>query len=164
MHITFIMPCVGRKPGEPYIRTWSMEPLSIAVLSALTPPEIDRRFFDDRLEAIDYDAPTDLVALSVETYTAKRAYQIAAGYRAKGVPVVMGGFHPTLAPEDAAGHADAIVMGQAEDTWPQLLKDFAAGEMKKRYIQQGRPALVIRHPDRSIYSDKTYQPIALVET
>ena len=164
MHITFILPCVGRKPGEPYVRTWSMEPLSIAVLSALTPPEIERRFFDDRLETIDYDAPTDLVALSVETYTAKRAYQIAARYRAKGLPVVMGGFHPTLAPEDAAVHADAIVLGQAEDTWPRLLVDFARGQMQSRYAQEGKPSLAARQPDRSIYADKTYQPIALVET
>ncbi len=148
----------------PYVRTWSMEPLAIAVLSSLTPPEIERRFFDDRLDEIDYAAPTDLVAMSVETYTAKRAYQIAAVYRAKGVPVVMGGFHPTLAPEDAAAHADAIVMGQAERTWPRLLADFACGAMQPRYVQEEQPRFAVRLPDRSIYADKDYQPIALVET
>jgi radical SAM superfamily enzyme YgiQ (UPF0313 family) len=141
-----------------------MEPLAIAMLSALTPSGIEKRFFDDRLEPIDYDQPTDLVALSVETYTAQRAYQIAARYRAKGIPVVMGGFHPTLVPEDALEHADAIVMGEAEETWPQLLSDFAGGKLQRRYQQQGRPSLAGRFPDRSIYRDKTYQPIGLVET
>jgi radical SAM superfamily enzyme YgiQ (UPF0313 family) len=141
-----------------------MEPLAIAMLSAITPPDIEKRFFDDRLEPIDYDQPTDLVALSVETYTAQRAYQIAARYRAKGIPVVMGGFHPTLVPEDALEHADTIVMGEAEETWPLLLADFAAGKLQRRYQQQGRPSLASRFPDRSIYRDKAYQPIGLVET
>lgn len=164
MKVTFIIPAVGRKAGCPYVRTWQMEPLAIATLSALTPSNIEKRFFDDRLEDIDYDESTDLVALSVETFTARRAYQIAARYRQKGIPVVMGGFHPTLAPDDALEHADAIVMGEAEDTWPQLLSDFSAGTMKPRYERGTRPSLECRFPDRSIYRDKTYQPIALVET
>lgn len=164
MNVTFILPAVGRKTGCEYVKTWQMEPLSIATLSALTPTHIERRFFDDRLESIDYDAPTDLVALSVETYTARRAYQIAARYRKKGVPVVMGGFHPSLAPEDALEHADAIVIGEAEDTWPQLLADFAEGRMKKQYRAPERPSLAGRFPDRSVYAGKKYQPIALVET
>ena len=96
MRVTFILPAVGRKAGCPYVRTWQMEPLAIATLSALTPSDIERRFFDDRMEDIDYEEPTDLVALSVETYTARRAYQIATRYRKQGVPVVMGGFHPKI--------------------------------------------------------------------
>lgn len=164
MNVTFIVPAVGRKPGCPYVRTWQMEPLAIATLAAITPASIERRFFDDRLESIDYDAATDLVAISVETYTARRAYQISARYRRKGVPVVMGGFHPTLAPEDALEHADAIVVGEAEESWPRLLADLSAGRMKRQYKQAVRPALAGRFPDRSIYGNRTYQPIALVET
>lgn len=164
MHITFILPAVGRKTGCEYVKTWQMEPLSIATLAALTPSNIQRRFFDDRLESIDYDAATDLVALSVETYTARRAYQIAARYRKKGVPVVMGGFHPSLAPDDALKHADSIVIGEAEESWPRLLEDFASNRMQRQYEQAERPSLNHRFPDRSIYGDKKYQPIALVET
>jgi len=141
-----------------------MEPLAIATLSALTPPNIERRFFDDRLESIDYDETTDLVAISVETYTAQRAYQIAERYRRKKIPVVMGGFHPTLAPDDALEHADAIVIGEAEEAWPQLLSDFEEGNMKRQYRQKNRSSLSGHFPDRAIYRDKTYQPIALVET
>ncbi|MBU1043645.1 MAG: B12-binding domain-containing radical SAM protein [Candidatus Omnitrophica bacterium] len=164
MKVTFILPSIGRKAGRPYMRTWQMEPLAIATLSALTPANIEKRFFDDRLEKIDYDEPTDLVALSVETYTALRAYQIAARYRNKNIPVVMGGFHPTLAPDDALEHADTIVMGEAEEIWPRLLADFSAGNMQRQYKQKERPSLVGRFPDRSIYKDKIYQQIALVET
>jgi radical SAM superfamily enzyme YgiQ (UPF0313 family) len=164
MKVTFIVPAVGRKPGRRYVRTWEMEPLAIATLAALTPADIERSFFDDRVESIDYDAPTDLVAISVETYTARRAYQIAARYRKVGVPVVMGGFHPTLAPQDALQHADAIVVGEAEESWPRLLSDFAADRMQRQYRPEQRPSLAGRFPDRSIYGDKRYQPIALVET
>src|SRR2546430_7542423 len=85
------------------------------------------RFYDDRTESIPFDEPTDLVALSVETYTAKRSYQIASEYRRRGVPVVMGGFHPTLVPEETAEYAESIVIGEAEGVWPQVIEDFRNG-------------------------------------
>ena len=94
MHLTLIHPCVGRRVGEQYIRSWQMEPLAPAALAGLTPPDVRLSFYDDRMEVIPYDRPTDLVAISVETYTAKRAYQIAFEYRRRGVPGVVGGFHP----------------------------------------------------------------------
>ena len=77
MKITFILPAIGKKPGQKYIGTWKMEPLTIAVLKALTPPEIETELFDDRIELIDYETQTDLVCITVETYTAKRSYRIA---------------------------------------------------------------------------------------
>ena len=110
MRLTIIHPAIGHKPGEKYIGTWQMEPLPAATVAGLTPPGVDIRFYDDRLEAIPVDEPTDLVAISVETYTAKRAYQIASDYRRRGVPVVMGGFHAMLCPEEVADYADAVVL------------------------------------------------------
>ncbi len=66
--LTIVHPCVGRFVGmKHYIRTWMMQPLPAAMIAALTPSNVERRFYDDRLEAIPYDEPTDLVALSVET-------------------------------------------------------------------------------------------------
>ena len=95
MKITFILPAIGKKQGQKYIGTWKMEPLTIAVLKALTPSDIETEFFDDRIELIDYDTRTDLVCITVETYTARRSYQIAARFRERGIPVVMGGYqHP----------------------------------------------------------------------
>src|ERR1700722_11416898 len=115
MRVTFVHPAIGRRPGVPYMRSWQMEPLPIAALAGLTPRDVQTTFCDDRMEAIDYDRPTNLVAIPVETYTAKRAYQIASEFRNRGVPVVMGGFHVTLAPEEASRYAEAIVVGAAED-------------------------------------------------
>ena len=101
-----------------------MEPLPSATLAGLTPRDVEIRFYDDRMEQIPYDEPTDLVAMSVDTYTAKRAYQIASEYRRRGVPVVMGGFHPTLCPDETLDFADAVVVGEAEGLWPTALDDF----------------------------------------
>src|SRR3954451_21439750 len=109
MRITLIYPSVGRKDNRPYVRAWQMEPLSMALLASLTPPDVEVRFHDDRMEEIPFDEPTDLVALSVETFTALRAYRIARAFRARGVPVVLGGYHVTLLPDEAAREADAIV-------------------------------------------------------
>jgi radical SAM superfamily enzyme YgiQ (UPF0313 family) len=162
--VAFILPCVGRKNQTPYPRSWLMEPLAIAVLSALTPPSFGRIFYDDRLEDIPFDVPVDLAAISVETYTARRAYQIAAEYRKRGVPVVMGGFHATLAPDEVAQHADAIVIGEAETVWLQVLEDAVAGRLCPRYQASARPELKGVFPDRTIYSGKRYMDLALVET
>ena len=89
MRLTLVHPCIGRRAGQAYMRLWQMEPLPPAAVAGLTPPGIDIRFYDDRMERIPYDEPTDLVGISIETYTAKRAYQIASEYRKRGVPVVM---------------------------------------------------------------------------
>src|SRR5438874_8130548 len=123
MRVTLIYPSVGRKENRPYVRAWQMQPLSMALLASLTPTAIDVRFYDDRLEEIPFDEPTDLVAISVETFTALRSYKIARAFRARGVPVVLGGYHVTLLPEEAQPEADAIVVGDAAPVWPQLLDD-----------------------------------------
>ena len=115
MRITFIYPAIGHRPNEKYIKSWQMEPLPIATLAGLTPTDVDIQFYDDRMEYIPFDAPTDVVAITVETYTAKRAYQIASEYRKRGIPVIMGGFHVTLVPDEAKRFAECIVTGEAED-------------------------------------------------
>ncbi len=165
MRLTLVHPCIGRRRGEPYIRTWQMEPLAPATIAGLTPREagIEVRFYDDRTESIPYDEPTDLVAMSVETYTAKRSYQIASEFRRRGVPVVMGGFHPTLVPEEASEYAESIVIGEAEGLWPTVLSDFAAGRLQRAYRQSRRPALCGLRPDRSIFAGKRYLPVGLIE-
>src|SRR5262245_44099960 len=110
-----------------------MEPLPPATIAGLTPADIDVRFYDDRMEPIPFDEPTDLVAISVETYTAKRAYQIASEYRRRRVPVVMGGFHPTLCPDEVTEFAESVVVGEAEGIWPRLIDDFRHGRMEPMY-------------------------------
>lgn len=164
MRLTIVHPCIGRRHGDQnYVRTWQMEPLPAATLAGLTPRDIDIRFYDDRMETIPFDEPTDLVAMSVETYTAKRAYQIASEYRRRNVPVVMGGFHPSLCPEEASRYAEAVVVGEAEETWPRVLDDARHGQLEKIYRSSSRPPLAGLRPDRSIFRGKRYLPIGLVE-
>jgi radical SAM superfamily enzyme YgiQ (UPF0313 family) len=165
MRLTLVHPCIGRRRGQPYIRSWQMEPLAPATLAGLTPRDRDTdiRFYDDRTESIPFDEPTDLVALSVETYTAKRSYQIASEFRRRGVPVVMGGFHPTLVPEEAGEYAESIVVGEAEGLWPRVIDDFRNGRLQREYRQAKRPSLAGLRLDRSIFSGKRYLPVGLVE-
>lgn len=163
MRLTIIHPCIGRRPGQAYIRTWQMEPLPAATIAGLTPPDVDVRFHDDRMEVIPFDEPADLVAISVETYTAKRAYQIATEYRKRRVPVVMGGFHAMLCPEEVARHAEAVVVGEAEELWPRVIDDARHGRLEKFYRATGRPSLRGLKTDRTIFRGKRYLPIGLVE-
>ena len=133
MRVMLIMPGVGRKTGEKYVRSWTMEPLGLAMLAAVTPPDVELRFVDDRLEAIPYEEAVDLVGINVETYTARRAYAIAGAFRARGVKVVLGGYHPTLVPDEALRFADAIVEGAAEAVWAQVLADAPKHRLRRRY-------------------------------
>lgn len=164
MRVTFVHPSIGRRPGERYMRTWQMESLPVAALAALTPGDVETRFFDDRMEAIRFDEPTDLVAIPVETYTAKRAYQIASEYRRRGVPVAMGGFHATLLPAEVSQYAEATVVGEAEASWPELVDDARHGRLKRLYESHDRPSLAGVRFDRSIFAGKRYLPLGLVET
>ena len=163
MRLTLIFPSVGRKEHTPYVRAWQMQPLSMAVLASLTPPDVEIRFYDDRLEDIPFDEPTDLVALSVETFTALRAYRIARQFRARGVPVVMGGYHVTLCPDEAACEADAIVVGDAEPVWQQVLDDARQGALAPVYRGLSPRTLAGIRPRREIFGDRGYQNITLVE-
>ncbi len=164
MRLTIIHPAIGHKRNERYIRSWQMEPLPAAAIAGLTPNDVEVRFYDDRMEAIPFDEPTDAVALSLETYTAKRAYQIASEFRRRNVPVIFGGFHATLMPEEAARFAEAVVVGEAETVWAEVIDDLRHGTLKKRYQGVERPTLDSLQIDRSIFNNKRYLPIGLVET
>ena len=162
MRLLFILPAIGRKDGEEYIGTWKMEPLIIATLKALTPPDVETVFFDDRIEGIDYSIDADLVAISVETYTASRAYRIAAQFRQRNIPVVMGGYHITAIADDAREYADCVILGNAETVWKQVIEDFQGGKLLARY--DGERGGIPPMPDRSVYGTKKYLPLSLIET
>ena len=89
MKITFIKPNIGRLEHSLYVDEGRMEPLQLGVLAGLTPADIECVLYDDRIEDIPYDEYTDLAAITVEIYTARRAYEIAAEFRARGVPVLL---------------------------------------------------------------------------
>ena len=106
MKIILIKPNIGRKEHSLFVDEARMEPLQLGVIAGLTPESHEVLLYDDRVEAINYDQPADLVGITVETFTARRAYEIASAYRNRGVPVIMGGMHATLIPEVEADYAD----------------------------------------------------------
>lgn len=164
MRITLIKPNMGMSKGKVYIDEGRMEPLQIGVLAGMTPKEMPVTFFDDRMESIDYSHPTDLAALTVETFTAKRSYQIAKKFRDRGVPVVLGGMHVTLCPDEAKEHADTIVTGDAESVWAQLLQDARTGRLQPEYkgAYQNCPQKQVP-VRRDLFRGKGYLPITLMQ-
>lgn len=140
-------------------RSLRYAPLTLTTLASLAPKELDIDFeiHDEGVGDVPLDLDADLVAMTVITGSAPRAYELAKHYRARGIPVVLGGPHVTLIPDDSAPHADAIVTGYAEESWPQLLRDFVAGGMKKRYVQS--PGLKLENlpfARREMLKDKPY--------
>jgi radical SAM superfamily enzyme YgiQ (UPF0313 family) len=141
----------------------AMEPLVFAIIAGVTPPDVELTMFDDRVEEIDFNDNPDLVALTVQTFTARRAYNIAARYREKGIPVVMGGFHPTLLPDETLLHADAIAMGDAESTWPQIVRDARQKKLKRLYKSDPDYPLEGIKPDSRIFRGKKYTKMTPVQ-
>ena len=115
--------------------------LSLPVIAAYTPADWHVVLVDEAVQDIDFDQPCDLVGLSIMTCYAPRAYEIATEFRKRGKPVVLGGVHPTYCPDEALRYSDAIVCGEAEDLWPQVVADFLAGSMKRMYKMEQFPAL-----------------------
>jgi radical SAM superfamily enzyme YgiQ (UPF0313 family) len=115
--------------------------LSLTTLAALTPGEIRVTIEDENVQEINFEDSPDLVAISIMTPLAKRGYAIADRFRDLSVPVVMGGFHATWMPEEAGQHADAVVLGEAEQSWSRLLEDFKNRSLGKFYRPNGRPDL-----------------------
>ena len=124
-----------RHRGGIFKKSLRYQPLTLTTLAALIPPELDAQvtLYDEGIQDVPQDLDADLVGMTVITGTARRAYELARTFRAQGKTVVLGGPHVTLLPGEAALHADAIVVGYAEDTWPELLRDFARGALKPDY-------------------------------
>jgi radical SAM superfamily enzyme YgiQ (UPF0313 family) len=163
MKITLIKPTIGRMEHSLYVDEARMEPLNLGVLAALTPEDVDVVMYDDRMEPIPYHEPTDLVAITVETYTARRSYEIADEYRRRGVPVIMGGFQPTFVPDECAAHADSIFIGDAETMWATVVEDARRETLLPRYeATPGRPQTGVL-TRRDIYKGKGYLPISLLQ-
>ncbi len=120
--------------------------LSLATVAALTPSEHKVEIIYDEKGPINYDDPVDIVGMTGMTPVSKRAYQIAAEFKKRGVFTVMGGIHATMAPKEAAEHFDAVVIGEGERTWQQLLHDVQKGQPKKFYQNEGQIDLITESP------------------
>lgn len=163
MHISLVKPTLGSISDERFRDEARMEPLNLGVLAGLTPAGVDLRLWDDRIDAIDYDEPTDLVAITVEAFTARRAYEIADAFRARGVPVIMGGIHATALPDEVAEHADSVFTGDAEHRWVEAVADAHDGCLAPRYDAGTGPPQPLTHARRDIYEGKGYLPLSLLQ-
>ena len=138
--------------------------LGLTMVAALCPPDADISIVDDEREAIAYGASADLVGISLLTSNANRGYEIAREFRVLGVPVVLGGMHVTACPEEAGREADAIVVGEAEDTWPGLLRDFEAGALRKVYRSSNSSDLAgLPVPRRDLLRKEDYITVNTVQ-
>ncbi len=164
MKLTFIFPMQAYKKHQPKHRTWfGVEPPTVAKLKSLVPDDIECNFYDERFEDIDFLNPTDLVVITINTFTALRGYQIAEEYKILGKTVIIGGIHATLCPDEASQYADATIVGEAEISLPKAIKDFRLGLLKKIYQPEERAELKNIHLDRSVFKGKWYLPVKHVE-
>jgi radical SAM superfamily enzyme YgiQ (UPF0313 family) len=132
-------------------------PLGLAMVAAITPPEVEVSLTDENATDIDFQKETDLVGITAMTITAQRAYEIADTFRARGVKVILGGSHPSALPEEASQHADAVVIGEAEGIWPNVIEDFKANKLQRVYSQSERPSLVnLPIPRRDLFAKGAY--------
>jgi radical SAM superfamily enzyme YgiQ (UPF0313 family) len=166
--ITLISPKgpLYRHRGGIFKQTLRYMPLTLPTLTALVPKELDARVIciDEGIADVDLNLCADLIGMTVITGTAPRAYELAANFRRRKIPVVLGGPHVTLAPDDAQPHGDSIVVGYAEEEWPRLLCDFAAGRMQSRYTQSSDLTLTgYPLPDRSVLPRWRYATSSVFE-
>jgi radical SAM superfamily enzyme YgiQ (UPF0313 family) len=145
MWIKLISPRMSMRPMDTLWKIRMSPPLSLLVLGALTPAEHRVTLIDENVETLRTDDTPDLVGITVKVDTMPRAAEIADLYRQRGIPVVLGGIHATACPEDCLKHADAVAIGEAEETWPVILRDAAARRLQPIYRNQG-PVDIARVP------------------
>ncbi|MGC8874560.1 MAG: B12-binding domain-containing radical SAM protein [Chloroflexia bacterium] len=140
-----------------------MSSLTLPVVAAATPPDVDVSIVDENVSSIPLEGRYDLVGITALTPNAPRAYAIADAFRARGVPVALGGVHPTLVPDEAAQHADIVVLGEAEEAWPRVLRDVERGSWE-RFYRGTRPELKgLGIPRRDLLRESRYYPVPKME-
>lgn len=122
-------------------RILNFQQITMPYLASFVPSHWTLRHIDEAVEPVDFDAPADLVAITFHTPSAPHAYHVAARFRQRGIPVVLGGPHVTLLPDEAQENADAIFVGEAESHWPLFLKEFETGYYSRRYCCSEPPDL-----------------------
>lgn len=129
-------------------------PLSIGYLAALTPPDWQIEFIDENFDEF-VPRKADLVGITAMTIQANRAYEISRIYRKIGVPVILGGIHPSVMPEEALNDSTSVVVGEAEGLWPKVISDFGHGALKPLYRSDSRISLKnMVFPRRDLFSRK----------
>lgn len=155
-----------RHKGGIFKKSLRYQPLTLTTLAALVPEELDAtiELIDEGIGEVPGNLDADLIGMTVITGTAGRSYELAKQYRARGIPVVLGGPHVTLVPDEAMRNADSVCVGYAEDSWPQLLSDFADGRMQPVYRQKSNLSLADSpFPRRDLFDRKHFLTQAVFE-
>ncbi len=139
------------------MKTLALPPMGLGILASRTPPGYRITIQDEQVDPLDLQAPADLVGITATTVQAPRAYEIAASYRARGIPVVLGGIHPSVRTDEALRYADAVVVGEADDLWEGVVRDFEAGALKRTYEAGAFPPIAgAPQVDRSLFPDRYF--------
>jgi len=163
MKVLLISPERKRKRDEAFL--FKLGFLNLPYIAAITPRDIDVKIVDEAYEAIDFDAKVDLVGLTAQTPVASRAYEIASEFKRRGIPVVMGGVHASMLPEEAIQYVDGVVIGEGEAAWPHVIEDFRRGELKRFYRPTTRANIKnLPIPRRDLLNGARYFPLKLLET
>jgi len=163
MRITLIKPALGSVIDGYNLNEGSMEPLQLAIIAGLINAPDEVVMYDDRLEQIPFDEPTNLVCITVDSFSARRAYEISSEFKKRNVTVVLGGMHVSLLPDETMLYADAIVVGDAEPVWAELMADARQNKLKKKYSAPfGLPQDGV-FPNRDIFKNKNYLPVSLMQ-
>jgi len=163
MKILLVSPERERKKEEAFLFRLSF--LNLPYVAAVTPPDVEVKIIDEAQEKIDFEEKADLVGITAQTPAAPRAYQIAEEFRRRGIPVVMGGAHASMLPQEALQHVDAIVVGEAEEVWPDLIEDLRRGQLGRVYQANGFVnSSSLPLPNRELLNGKSYLPLKLLET
>jgi radical SAM superfamily enzyme YgiQ (UPF0313 family) len=133
MRVVLIAPAAPSYIWRKKRAAFTIPPMALPLLASFTPREFDLRLVDEAVEDIDLNLDADLVGLSLITASAVNGYALADHFRSRGIPVVVGGVHPSMVPEEALRHSDSVVIGEAEHLWPQVLEDATRGNLQRIY-------------------------------
>jgi len=158
MKILLVSPERERKKEEAFLFRLSF--LNLPYIAAVTPPGEEVNIVDEAFDKINFEDKVDLVGITAQTPVAPRAYQIAEEYKKRGIPVVMGGVHASMLPQEALQHVDAVVVGEAEGVWPDLVEDLKKGQLRRVYKGSDffNPS-DLPLPRRELLNEKFYFPL-----
>ncbi|MFC1870496.1 B12-binding domain-containing radical SAM protein [Chloroflexota bacterium] len=155
MKVQLIQPVIAKYRQKKAVK-WVTPPLGLAMLAALS-PDVEYSVTDEAIDNIDFEKHFDLVGIRTDTCVSSRAYQIADVFRDRGIKVVLGGPHPSLCPEEAIQHADAVVVGEAEGIWQRLLRDCEQNKLERIYrLNEPLNLAGLPLPRRDIFNKSNY--------
>ena len=164
MKILLISPKAKVNEAVKSVTGFRIAQMSLAQVAACLPPDVEIELVDELIRPAPLDTDADLIGISVMTEVVERAYEIADEYRRRGKSVIMGGIHPTLLPQEALQHCDAVVVGEAEGQMEKLVEDFRAHRMRGIYARESLADLKgLPWPRRDLLDRSNYRTINCVQ-